>query len=212
MSTQPVRFWDRIAERYATNPISDEVSYQRKLALTRQYLTPDMEVFEFGCGTGSTALSHAPFVRHIHACDLSPRMIEIAGRKAEQGGVDNVLFDTTPVEDGLAEAERWDAVLGLNILHLLPQWRATVSQAWTALRPGGVFVTSTPCLGDSFFRVIAWISPLAQRFGVIPRVEGFRTADLVSVVESAGFTVEVRWQPGPRKALFIIARKAVTSP
>jgi cyclopropane fatty-acyl-phospholipid synthase-like methyltransferase len=30
-------------------------------------MRPDMEVLEFGCGTESTALEHAPHVAHIEA-------------------------------------------------------------------------------------------------------------------------------------------------
>src|SRR5215217_1657238 len=59
------RFWDNLAERYARQPIADEAAYQTKLDITRSYLHPDMAVLEFGCGTGSTALQHAPHVRHI---------------------------------------------------------------------------------------------------------------------------------------------------
>ncbi len=31
-----------------------------------------------GCGTGTTALIHAPFVKHITGIDISPNMLEIA--------------------------------------------------------------------------------------------------------------------------------------
>ena len=74
----PAKFWDRVAERYSRQPIADEAAYQKKLEVTRQYFKPDMEVLELGCGTGSTAIKHAPFVRHIRAVDISSKMIEIA--------------------------------------------------------------------------------------------------------------------------------------
>ena len=57
---QPSKFWDRIAERYSKKPVSDEDSYQKKLQITHEYLRSDMEVLEFGCGTGSTAITHGP--------------------------------------------------------------------------------------------------------------------------------------------------------
>ncbi len=63
---QSARFWDKIAERYSKRPIVDEAAYQKKLQVTREYFRPDMEVLEFGCGTGSTAITHAPYVKHIH--------------------------------------------------------------------------------------------------------------------------------------------------
>ena len=59
------KFWDRIAKRYSKQPVADETSYQKKLQITHEYLKPDMEVLELGCGTGSTAIIHSPYVKHI---------------------------------------------------------------------------------------------------------------------------------------------------
>ena len=80
---QSTNFWDKIAERHSKQPIADEATYQKKLQVTREYFQPDMEVLEFGCGTGSTAIIHAPYVKHIHAIDISSKMIEIAQGKAD---------------------------------------------------------------------------------------------------------------------------------
>ena len=91
-------FWDKIAEKYAKRPVADQSAYERKLATTRRYLRADMEVLEFGCGTGATALHHAPFVKHIRATDISGKMIEIARSKAEAQGVTNVTFEQSDVE------------------------------------------------------------------------------------------------------------------
>jgi len=43
-----------------------------------------MELLEFGCGTGSTAIVHVPYVNHIHAIDIFSNMICIAQAKADQ--------------------------------------------------------------------------------------------------------------------------------
>ena len=59
---QQSKVWDRFAKRYAKSPVADQDAYQKKLQITREYLRPDMEVLEFGCGTGSTAIAHAPYV------------------------------------------------------------------------------------------------------------------------------------------------------
>ena len=61
------RFWNWTAERYSRQAIADEASYRKKLEITQKYLTPEMRVVEFGCGTGSTAVEHAPKVRTYHA-------------------------------------------------------------------------------------------------------------------------------------------------
>jgi len=76
---QSAKFWYKIAERYSKQPIADEAAYQKKLQVTREYFRPDMEVLEFGCGTGSTAIFHAPYVKHIQAIDILSKMKDTEG-------------------------------------------------------------------------------------------------------------------------------------
>ncbi len=52
-----------------------------------------MDMFEFGCGTGSTAIIHAPYVKHIHAIDLSPKMLEIAQGKVDKENINNITLN-----------------------------------------------------------------------------------------------------------------------
>jgi len=95
---RPSLFWDRLAKYYSRRPVDDEQSYRKKLQVTRQSLRPEMEILEFGCGTGSTAIVHAPYVKHIHAIDFSARMLEIAQARAEALGVRNITFQQLSVE------------------------------------------------------------------------------------------------------------------
>ncbi len=203
---QPSRFWDRIAERYSKRPVADAASYQKKLQVTREYLRPDMEVLEFGCGTGSTAIIHAPHVKHIRAIDISSKMIEIARRKAAESQVENVTFEQSTIE-AVAVADRsLDAVLGLSILHLLDNREEVIAKVRTMLKPGGLFVTSTACLGDTmkFFKLIG---PIGHFLGLIPLVRVFTTEELEASLTNAGFDIDYQWQPGKGKAVFIVAKK-----
>ena len=77
------KFWDKIAESYSKQPVIDKAAYEKKLQISQEYFQADMEVLEFGCGTGSTALIHAHYVKHIRTIDLSSKMIEIAQDKAD---------------------------------------------------------------------------------------------------------------------------------
>lgn len=200
-------FWDRIAERYARSPVADEAAYQKKLEVTRSYLRPDMEVLEFGCGTGSTAIVHAPHVKHIQAIDISSKMIAIAQRKADAQEIRNVTFRQSTIEDFEAPDETFDAVLGLNILHLLEDKEAAIAKVHRLLKPGGLFISSTACLGDTmkFFKVIG---PIGHFLRLIPLVKVFTAAALEESLTAAGFAIDHRWQPGKRKAVFIVAKKA----
>ena len=201
------KFWDRIAARYARSPVADEAAYQKKLAVTQALLRPDMELLEFGCGTGSTAIVHAPHVKHIRATDISAKMLDIARGKAEAAGVGNVTFERATIEALEAPDDSLDMVLGLSILHLLEDKDAAIAKAHAMLKPGGRFVSSTACLADShnWLRLIA---PAGKALGLMPYVSFFTKAELEQSLTQAGFEIEQSWQPGKGKAVFIVARKA----
>ncbi len=141
---QSARFWDKIAERYSKQPIADEAAYQKKLQVTREYFRPDMEVLEIGCGTGSTAITHAPYVKHIQAIDISSKMIEIAQGKADTENVKNVTFKCSTIDEYSVPDQTLDAVLGLSILHLLENKEEVIGRVHKMLKPGGLFVTIVP--------------------------------------------------------------------
>ncbi|MEO1308617.1 MAG: methyltransferase domain-containing protein [Pseudomonadota bacterium] len=200
------RFWDKIAKRYARTPIADESAYQRKLEMTQALLRPDMSLFEFGCGTGSTALAHASCVDHIEATDLSPEMIRIAQEKADAAGVTNVTFTAVPIEQWIPPEDGYDMVLGLSILHLVEDRMAVLAKVHQMLKPGGLFISSTACLKDS----MAWfglIAPLGKALGLLPTVRIFTASALAQNIQDAGFVIDENWHPGRGKAVFIIARK-----
>ena len=78
-----------------------------------------MEVLEFGCGTGSTAITHAPYVKHIQATDISSKMIEIAQGKADANNIENITLKKSSIDEFRVSDQTFDVVLGLSILHLL---------------------------------------------------------------------------------------------
>lgn len=198
-------FWDRMARRYAASPISDEDAYRRKLDKTRALMTPETEALEFGCGTGGTARLHAPHVRSYRATDFSENMIGIAESKGpvpENLTFEVAEFDTMPLEDASL-----DMVLGLSILHLVPDTAATIAKAHKVLRPGGYFVSSTVCLAHLW--PLKAIAPLGRAVGLLPPLKFFRDDDLRGMMRDAGFDIVEDWQIEGGKVLFLIAQKPV---
>lgn len=204
--TSASAFWDRVAERYSRKPVTDEAAYQKKLRVTRDHFQPDMEVLEIGCGTGSTAIVHAPFVKHIRATDISPKMIEIAKGKAAAEKVDNLTFEVSSVDDLDVADRSLDAVLALSILHLLEDRDEAIAKVHKMLKKGGVFVTSTVCLGDTmrFFKVLA---PIGKFLGIMPLLRVFTVRELMTSLTEAGFAIDCEWQHGKGRVSFIVARK-----
>ncbi|MGK7956625.1 MAG: class I SAM-dependent methyltransferase [Crocosphaera sp.] len=200
------KFWDRIADKYSKQPIADEESYQKKLKVTQEYFKLNMKVLEFGCGTGSTAIIHAPHVQQIRAIDISQNMISIAKKKAEAENIKNITFEPSTIEELNGEDCTYDAILGLSILHLLEDKEKVITKVYSLLKPGGIFVTSTTCLGDtmSWFKLIA---PIGKFFGVFPLVKVFTTQNLIDSLTASDFVIDYQWQPSKDKAIFIVAKK-----
>lgn len=200
------RFWDRIAVRYAAKPVPDETVYERKLAITREYLNPQAKVLELGCGTGSTAIAHAPYVQQILATDISPKMIEIARGKATAAEIRNVDLECCAVDEVNLPDANLGAVLALSVLHLIENWCGAIVAAHRMLKPGGVLVSSTVCLDDGF-SLMRLVAPAGRRLGVLPRLSFFTRKTLENTMISAGFQLEYSWQPAPRRGVFLVARK-----
>ncbi len=200
------KFWDKIADKYYRDPISDMATYEQKLGITREYFTPESEILEFGCGTGGTAVLHAPYVRHILATDISEAMLEYGRRRVQEAGIDNITFECAAVDQLQVPAASRDVVLGMSILHLVADRDAVIRKVFEVLKPGGIFVSSTICMADEF-GFMRPIFPVARAMGVFPMVRFFTADQLRSSITRAGFTIEYDWHPGKRKALFLVARK-----
>jgi ubiquinone/menaquinone biosynthesis C-methylase UbiE len=199
-------FWNKLADKYSRRPVADEASYRKKLAITREYFRPDMEVLEIGCGTGSTAIEHAPFVKHIRATDLSTRMVEIAKEKARAADVDNVTFEALSVDALDVPDASIDVVMAHNVLHLLEDKDQVITDVHRMLGPGGVFVSSTACVGDMMLP-LRLIVPVGRFLRLFPLVKVFSVAELKDSLENAGFEIDYEWQPKKNAAAFIICRK-----
>lgn len=200
-------FWNKSAKKYSESPIRDEETYNQKLKETRKYLKPDFRVYEFGCGTGSTAIKHAPYVKSIVATDISSEMLAIATRKAADEGVENIEFRCETLEQSKEADGSFDVVMAHNILHLLEQPSEAVEIAYRLLKPGGVFVTSTATIGELFplWRVLLY---LAQLIGKAPFVAVMKREALLGAFHDAGFAVELEWHRSKLSCFAILKKPA----
>jgi len=202
------KFWNRIAEYYSKRPVNDEAAYRKKLEKTRSYFRPDMEILEFGCGTGTTAIAHAPYVKHILAIDFSTEMIRICLEKAEVADINNITFQCSSFDDFSAPDASFDVVLGLNTLHLLDNWEEVIRRAHKMLKPGGVFISSTPCIGDTIFRFFKPVAFIGHFFGLLPMLRIFTAKHLEKCLTDTGFFIDYQWLPKKNSAVFMVAKRS----
>jgi len=202
-------FWDGIAERYAAQPIANMEAYEETLARVRALLKPDHKVLEVGCGTGTTALKLAGNVAHITASDIAGKMIEIANGKAAAEGIANVHFvQATPMDAALDEGAPYDVVLAFNLLHLVEDRPSALRRLAGLLRPGGLFISKTPCLGEKF-SIWPLVVPVMQLIGKAPYVRFLKTADVDRDIAGAGFEIaEADDIPHGKPNHFVVARRA----
>lgn len=198
-------FWDRSAAGYAKKPINDEEAYAQTLERVRARLSVNDTVLEVGCGTGTTALRLSPFAEHIIATDLSREMIRIAGQKAEAQGVTNIEFRDGTLDDLALPPATFDTVMAFNVLHLVPDVSSALVRIYALLKPGGWFLSKTPCVGTSLVRHII---PVLRLFGKAPPVIYLTPPGLVAQTEAVGFSIrETSRFPAKSHNFFIAARK-----
>ena len=182
-------FWDNIAERYAKQPVKNPDAFEAKIAITKSHMKPTDVVLDIGCGTGSLALRLAESALHVHGLDVSSEMIRIANDKAQAQQVENVTFHTGPFDEGFAtlEAESLDGICAYSLLHLVEDRSAALAQIFRMLKPGGFFISSTVCLGESWvpYRPLLWVM---RKLGKAPTVMIFDKRTLEEDLQRAGFT------------------------
>ena len=153
-------------------------------------------------------MQHAPHVQHIDAIDISEKMIEIGRRRASEANVDNITFSQGTLAEFNADTASVDAVLGLNVIHLIPNREEVIVEVARILKPGGIFVSSTGCLGNSYLRFIKLLVPLGKLLGIMPDVFIMTESELAQEIRNAGFTIETQWHHGSKGiGVFIIARR-----
>jgi len=182
----PEKFWDLISARYAASPISDQAAYETKIETIKAYLSPEDVVLDIGCGTGTQCGDLAGHVEQVTGIDISAKLLAIAEQRKAERKLDNVEFIKTSLYDERLQAECFDIVMAFYVLHFFEDLDAVVKRIHALLKPGGLFISETACLGEKN-QMAGKLVRFAGRLGFLPKINLLTTRQLQQAMQQAGF-------------------------
>ena len=103
------------------------------------HLASGQKILEIGCGNGiGTLLIEEIFQpRELIATEYDPRLVEIAQMKNQGTRARVEAGDATALrfQDG-----EFDAVIGLSVIHHIPNWRDCIAEMHRVIKPGGLLI------------------------------------------------------------------------
>jgi ubiquinone/menaquinone biosynthesis C-methylase UbiE len=203
------KFWDYLSKNY--DRTEGDPSDRQDLEIIHKYLKPDDIVLEYACGTGTLAIELASRVKEYHGIDISSKMLRAAEQKAASRKIENIHFTRTTIFEASYAEESFDAVMAFNILHLLANAREAIQRINYFLKPGGIFISSTPCLGEKKSMVNHLLTPLVMipsRLRIIPYVQFYKIPALEEILAQTKFQiVETKIFTDGLSDYLIVARK-----
>jgi ubiquinone/menaquinone biosynthesis C-methylase UbiE len=141
-------------------------------------LAKDMDVLDFGCGTGLLTLQLQPLVRSVTGVDLSAGMLEMLDAKLKDLGITNVKTRRVDLDGGDALEGSFDLVVSSMTLHHIKEPKALVDMLFRVTAPSGCICLADLDLDDGEFH--------RDNHGVFHF--GFDREFLGGVFEGAGYT------------------------
>ncbi len=138
------RDFDKAASEWDENPRRLKMAADIAGAIRKSVaLSPDMDILDFGCGTGLLSLHLQPHVRSITGVDSSRGMLDIFDRKITEHALKNVKTLHIDIEAGAALPGHYHLVVSSMTLHHIRDTAALLHHFHEALLPSG-----RVCLAD----------------------------------------------------------------
>jgi ubiquinone/menaquinone biosynthesis C-methylase UbiE len=179
-------------------------------------LSRGADALELGIGTGRIALPLLAQGINVTGVDISARMVEhlTANYEAQRGERPEASWGKLAAEMANMTAlpfpdNRFDAVIGVHILHLVPDWRRALDEAFRVLRPGASLLLGQDRRENPELDAISdYWQDVVRELGHTPRRVGAKGyGEIVAELRARGLPVReqvaVAW-PGsetPRAAL-----------
>jgi len=186
--SSPEKFWNLIAKKYAASPIADIEAYQRKIEKLKSHLSPEDYVLDIGCGTGTQCDDLANNVKHVTGIDISSKLLSIAEMRKVEREIKNVEFVQATVFDARFDSDSFNVVMAFYVLHFYEDIDEVARRIYDMLKPNGLFVLETACLGDKNI-IIGKLIRLAGKLGFLPLINLLSIQQIEQALEQTGFSV-----------------------
>lgn len=201
------KLWDKLSVNFDKRVKKHKQTYIKYIEKTGKYLNAKDIVLDFACGTGLIANNIAEKVQKIYAIDISSKMLEAAERKADEIKIENIDFAQTSIFDEKYEKESFDVILIFNVLHILEDTQKHIQRINELLKPGGLIISATPCLGEkqTFLKILINV---LKKIGMVQYMNLFKTNELEDSLAKVNFRiVETEIMHHNPTNYFIVAKK-----
>jgi ubiquinone/menaquinone biosynthesis C-methylase UbiE len=207
--TSPEKFWNLIASKYAASPIADVAAYQKKIEKLKSYLSSENYVLDIGCGTGTQCDDLANNVKHVTGIDISSKLLAIAEMRKVEREIKNVEFIQTTVFDERFNSGSFNVVMAFYVLHFCEDIDGVFKRIYDLLKPGGLFILETVCLGEKNI-ITGKLIRSAGKLGFLPLINLLSNEKIEQALEQTGFSVVEKTKFNESNDEYtLIAKKAV---
>jgi 2-polyprenyl-3-methyl-5-hydroxy-6-metoxy-1,4-benzoquinol methylase len=138
MTSTEKRDFDAEAARWDENPGRVKVAHDLADAIIRELAPgPELDVLDYGCGTGLVTLRLQPLVHAITGVDSSQGMLHVLQEKAAQAGAGNIRTRFVDLTQGGTLLDRFDLVVNTMALHHVQDPASLFRTFRRLLWPGG---------------------------------------------------------------------------
>ena len=205
------KFWDKVSNKFDKRSKKIDQTEIKTLENTKRYLNVSDIVLDYGCATGSMDIKIKDKIKKIYGIDISHKMISAAKRKVAERKIGNIHFTRSTIFDEIYKRESFDVILAFNILHFLEDTQKVMTRINELLKPKGLLISVTPCLGEkkSFKNILTFhLVSLQTKMGMLPYIRFFRISELENSIANANFQiVEIESLHSPGEQCFIVAKK-----
>ncbi|MGD9161972.1 MAG: class I SAM-dependent methyltransferase [Desulfobacteraceae bacterium] len=146
-------------------------------------------VLELGCGNGTYSGTLAGNADVLHVTDFSDQMVSFCQNRLN--GLANVVVEKQDCFNLSYSDREFDAVVMINLLHIVPDPEAALKEAHRVLKTGGtIVVISFTASGMSIFSKLGMMYRYFRAYGKPPAGSRILTVELTrSMMEQTGFSV-----------------------